>query len=217
MFCIRRDHRQGHDLRGLHARLFCDRHFLGLPGDLGRIQFLRNLDRGRGLCFLRQALLDIPQHGQAGFGIVEHVPWLAAPGLYGLHVVLDADNCIGHAIRFFLRQPAGAFTREHQCDQSPDPVDDLHRSRLVQHHQAGFDATNQRRNAVEPLRRRLRGDALPDRFLDAREIDDALAHHRFGDLLVIRGFLRRKIVIFVVFLARDDQPDKLLIETILNA
>ena len=49
-----------------------------------------------------QAMLDIAQYRQTGLGIIEHVPGLAATGLNRLHVVLNADNRVGQAIRFFL-------------------------------------------------------------------------------------------------------------------
>ena len=53
------------------------------------------------------SVLDIAQHGKAGFGVVEHVPRLAAAGLDRLHVVLDADDRVGKSVGFFLREPAG--------------------------------------------------------------------------------------------------------------
>ncbi len=132
-----------------------------------------------------QALLEIPQDGKTGLRIVEHVPGLAATGFHRLHVVLDADDGVCQPVGFFLRQPAGPAAAQCQRDQAADAIDDVHRPRLVEHHEAGLDAANQCGNAVEALCRAGRAETLAERLLDAREIDNAFPHHCFRDILVL--------------------------------
>ena len=121
-------------------------------------------------------------------------------------------------MRFFLREPAGTTTLERQGNQSADPVDDFHGAGLVQHQQPGLDAANQRRDTIEPLRVTSRCEALAERFLDSCEIDNALTHHRFGNLPVISVFLLRQLR-FVFALHRylgDDQVNLLLIKPVFD-
>ena len=163
--------------------------------DIQCFQFLRRL--GRLLrCRERrlpQPLFDVSQHGQARFGIVEHVPGFAAPGLDRFHVVLNADNGIGEPVGFPLCQPERSAGAEHRRHQVADPVHHFHGPRLVEHEQAGLDAVDQRRNIIESGRRCLRRNTLTDRFLDTRKVDNALAHDRLRHLaeflVVFRRFL----------------------------
>ena len=127
--------------------------------------------------FLFQALPYVTQNRQAGFRVVQHVPRIGAPGLHRLHVILETDDGVGEAVRFFLSKPRRPAALERQYDQFAYTLHHVHGARLVEHQQARPDAPHQRRYAVEALRRRPGGDALADRLLDSRQIDDALAHH----------------------------------------
>ena len=156
VLCIGRNDRQRHDIGRLHGlgigRCLCG---LGLRGDfLGR-QTHRLAQRLALRSLLREPLLDISQHRKARLGVIEHVPGLAAAGLHRFHVVLDADDRVGQAISLFLRQLFRAAALQYGRDQIADALDNLHRTRLVEHQQAGLDAANQRWNAVQPLRGRL--------------------------------------------------------------
>ncbi len=110
--------------------------------------------RMRLLCrMLRESMLNVAQYGEARLRVVEHVPGLGAPGLDRFHVVLDADDRVGEAIRIALTKVLRPAGLEHHDDKRADAVDDVHRARLVEHQQPGFDAADQRRDAVEALRR----------------------------------------------------------------
>ena len=190
-----------------------------LPGRLyvERLQLLCRHDRLIRFLEARfeHALLDISQYGETSLGIVEHVPRFAAASLHRFHVVLDADNGIGKTIGFFLRQANRTACTQHRGDQASDAIDDLHGTCLVQHEQAGFDAVDQHRNAVEPGGRRFRRDALANGFLDARQVNNALAHHRLRNLaeilIVLRRILRR------VSRGGQREADQLLLQPVFDS
>ncbi len=211
---ILRDNGQRHDFGRLrHCRRFLlDRVRLDLR--------LRQLLRGFGHLAggnLFEPLADIAQNRQAGFGVVQHVPGIGPAGFHRFHVVLDADDGIREPIGFLLREPGRSAALQRQHDQFADALHDVHGARLVQHQQAGPDAPHQRRHAVEALRRYLRRDTLTDGLLDPREVDDALAHDRLGDLLVIRRILRRHVGLGGCRrILRYRQPDELLVQPVLN-
>ena len=144
--------------------------------------------------FLLESLLDVAQYGQACLSIVQHVPGLAAAGFDRFHVVLDADNCVGQAIRFLIGELCRTAGFQSYGNQLADAIDHLHRARLAEHHQAGLDAPHQRRNVVQSLRRRTGRHALADRLLDARQVNNAFAHHGFGDLLIVSRFRSRQLL-----------------------
>ena len=188
---------------------------LGLDLFDGKLLCRRRRRRGVARRRLFHALFDVAQHGETGFGVIEHVPGLAAAGLHRLHVVFDADDGVGQSVRLLLRQHGGTACVQHGGDQAADAIDDLHGPCLVQHQEARLDAADQRRHVVEPGRWRLRSDALADRFLDARQVDDAFAHDRFRDFaeLVVRVGLLRRLVRFLHL----RQAKQLLFESILDS
>ena len=94
-------------------------------------------------------MFDVTQHGETSLGIVEHVPRFAAPGLHGLHVVLDTDDGVRKTIGFLLRENCGSARVEHGRHEIADPVHDLHRPRFVEHEKTGLDPVDQGRNVVE--------------------------------------------------------------------
>ena len=105
-----------------------------------------------------------------------------------------------------------------QRNQAADLFDNLHRTGFVEHHQTGFDTANQCRNTVESLRSALRYHALAESFLDSSEIDDALAHDRFGDLLIVGIVFFRTLGLLPIRpgLNRNNQFQQLLIEPVLD-
>ena len=106
---------------------------------------------------------------------------------------------------------------EHDRNEFANPIDHLHGARLAEHQETRLDAANERRNCIQALRRRLRCEALADGLLDARQIDDALAHDGFGHLTKISGFRLGHFGFAHRRLARHREPYQLLIETILDA
>ena len=168
--------------------------------------------------FLLESQPHVTQHGQARFRVIKHVPWFRAACLDGLHVVLDADDCIRQPVRFFLREPGRAAALQRKHNKLANTLHDFHGARLVQHHQAGFDAAHQRWHAVQSLGWRLRDETLSDRLLDTREVDDALAHDGFGDLLIVGRILRRHLRVNVgQRILRHGETNELLVEPVLDA
>ena len=95
------------------------------------------------------------QRLDAHLGVVEHVPGIGAAVLQGLHVVLDADDGIGHCAPGAARR-APAPRLDQLAHLRADRIHQLHRPALAEHQQAGGDAAQQLRHVVEPLRRRTR-------------------------------------------------------------
>ena len=203
---------------GSRPRLFCG-NLLGSDCIQFRLcHFHRLFDRYfPGLLGL-QPRFEIAQHAQTGFGVVQHVPGLTPAGFDCLHVILDADDGIGHAIRFFLSKPAWAAALQCQINKAADAIHNVHRTSLVQHHQPSLDTAYQCRNTVEPLRVAARCQALTDRLLDSRKIDDALAHHSFGYESVVGVLLFRQLLRLFTMngFFGDDQIDELLVKSILD-
>ena len=222
MLRIRCYNRQRNNFRSSHAlgfgcfrRLVCE--YLRLEfGHVRLPDLLRHRNR-LGFRLLLQPIFNITQDGEAGFGIVEHVPGLAAAGLNRLHVVLDADDRVRKPVSLSLGQLGRTTALQRQRHDLPDSIHDFHGASLAEHQQACLDASYERRHAVETLRRRLRSQALADCLLDAREVDDALAHDGLGDLLVF-GIVRQPgcLLGFGRF-RRYDEPFQLLVEPVFHA
>ena len=147
-----RHDRQRHDFGGLRRLRRTLRHCrLARRFDFERLDFLRRRS------FLRlfesdllQAILDIPQHSEAGLRIVKHVPGFAAACLHGLHVVLDTDDGVSQPIRFLLRENRRPTGIEHGRHEIANAIHDFLGSSLVEHEEAGLDSVDQRRDVVEP-------------------------------------------------------------------
>jgi hypothetical protein len=160
----------------------------------------------------RHIALGLRIHGrQRSLGVVEHVPGIGAPRLQRLHVVLDADDGIGQPVQG-LRCKTRAALLHHGPEMANDAPDTLHRSRLAQHHKARLDALHQVQPVVEPGGIKRAADVLRDVFLDAREIDHALA--QYGRLHVLEidvhcGFTWRAR-------ARQDHADQFVIKAVLH-
>ena len=77
----------------------------------------------------------------------------------------------------------------------------------------------ERRNAVDPVRRRLVRQALADRLLDARKVDDALAHDGFRHLAEVGGLGGRQGCSLVggTGVLRRRQAEQLLVQAVLDA
>ncbi len=94
-----------------------------------------------------------------------------------------------------------------------DPIDHFDGARLAEHQQASLQPTHQLLPAVEARRIERAAHVLGDRFLDAREIEDALAQHsglhllEFGVLAGLGGLLR----------LRADQADETGVELVLDS
>ena len=99
-----------------------------------------------------------------------------------------------------------------------DGIHQLDRSHLAQHQQAGGDAAQQLRNVVETLRRKIPGllHRNRHRLLDAREIDDAFAQHRFADLAKFEVLLRRRFGRGGAARGRQNQAHELIVEAVLD-
>ena len=81
-----------------------------------------------------------------------------------------------------MRPEPGCSMRFHM---PADGFDDFHRAHLAEHQQARGNASQELRNCIESLPFAGLGHSERNRVLDAREVDDALAHHRLGHLAVI--------------------------------
>ena len=194
MVRILRDNRERHDRGRLHLRTIQgslrNRALAGVFY-IERLELLRRRNLFRFLELRKlHSLLDVTKHGKARLRIVEHVPRLATASFDRFHVVLDAYNRISKPIGFLLRQLRRTAVIQYCCDKSTYAIDNLHGASLVEHEQAGFDTTDQRRKTVEPARRRCRGKTLTDGFLDACKINYALTHDGLGDLTELLGVFR---------------------------
>jgi hypothetical protein len=128
---------------------------------------------------IRHILIERPD---AHLGVVEHVPRVGAAVLQRLHVVLDADDGVGHPLQ--THRIRRRRTRLDQAsDLRPDRIHQFDRAALAQHQQTGGDAAQQLRYVIQALRRKfarlLYRDG--DGFLDTRQIDDAFAQHCLAD------------------------------------
>ena len=121
------------------------------------------------------------ERDEAALGVVEHVPGVAAAGLQRLHVVLDADDRIRQPVDVLVIAREAARAQQRR-DVIADAAHDLHRAVAAQQQQARSDAACERRRGVEAGLVAGRFERVAEQFLDAREIDDALAQHRLGDL-----------------------------------
>ena len=154
---------------------------------------------------------------EAGFGVVQHVPRIGAPVLQRLHVVLDADDGIGHSLQADRIRRRRARLDEH-ADLLADGVHQLHRPALAEHQQSGGYAAQQLRHIVESLRREFVGFLYRgrNRFLDARQVDDAFAQHRLADLPEFLVLIARNIRGGIGRLDGQDQPYQLIVKAVLH-
>jgi hypothetical protein len=75
----------------------------------------------------------------AHLGVVEHVPGIVAAALQSLHVILDADDRVGHPFQADgVRR--GCARLDELAHLRADRIHQFHRSALAQHQQAGGDA-----------------------------------------------------------------------------
>ena len=186
----------------------CVRHNRGCTGpyqryrlrDFGQMQHHRQWRGGQG--------------PQTGLGIIKHVIRIGTTGLERLHVVLDAHHGIGEAVK-----PLGSQRR--RCQQYA-----LHFHRQCGHHITGTltvehpeGRTNTPRQFIHDggrYRHLLRHDTN-HRFLDTREVDDALAQHRglhavlFGIVSIMAG------IALLILDARGYQTNECLFQPILNS
>ncbi len=153
---------------------------------------------------------------QADARIVEHVPGIAAPGLQCLDVVLEADDGIGQTIEIVRRECQAAAGLHHAPEVLRDVLDDVDRSRLAEHQQAGLDAAHELRPTIEARGIERAADVLRNVFLDARQIHHALAQHRALNLVEI--LILRVALAFAIggLFSRQDQTDQLVVQVILD-
>ena len=153
----------------------------------------------------------------ADLGVVEHVPRIVAAALQSLHVVFDADDGIGHALQTqrIRRRRAGFHQR---ADVRADGIHQLHGPALAEHQQSRGDPAQQLRHVVESLRRIVPGLVHGGRYgiLDARQIDDAFAQHRFAHQAELGVLVGGRIGLFVAALCGQDQAHQLIVEAVLD-
>jgi len=159
---------------------------------------------------------DMRERIQADARIVEHVPGIAAPGLQCLDVVLEADDGIGQTIEIVRRQCQAATGLHHAPEVLRDVLDDVDRSCLAEHQQAGLDAAHELRPTIEARGIERAADVLRNVFLDARQIHHALAQHRALNLVEI--LILRVALAFAIggLFSRQDQTDQLVVQVILD-
>jgi len=149
---------------------------------------------------------------EAALGVVQHVPGVAAARLQRLHVVLDADDRVCEAVNVLVvaREAARA---EERSDVIADAAHHLHRAVATEQQEARGDAARKRGCRIEAGRFRSRLERLAEQLLDAREVHDALAKHRLGDLpevgVGLRARRRRA--------RRHDEAHERVVEAILDA
>ena len=159
----------------------------------------------------------VRQRLDAHLRVVEHVPRIIAPALQRFHVVLDADDGIGHPF-----QADGIGRGRTGFDQlahlGADRVHQFHRPALAEHQETGGDAAQQLRHVVQTLRRRIARLLHGDRhgFLDARHIDDALAQHRLAHQFEFQVLIRRQFSERGIGSRGQDQAHQLIVETVLD-
>ena len=208
-----------------------------LPGHHRRLSVIRLVNvRGRGFlglleldrtCVIRclhhrlePGAFEGSQRPEASLRVVEHVPGVPPPILHRLHVVLDAHNGIGETVQpgMWERALPGLQT---VANDSPDPLHDLHGAALAQHQEPGGDAPELLRDGVHRMRFLGFLQGLDDCFLHPRQVHDALADDRRGDLaevdvalVVADGFLRR--VLEPGLPGRRDEIHEFLVEPVLH-
>ena len=150
---------------------------------------------------------------QTGLGVIEHVFRVGTAGLERLHVVLDAHHRIGEAV-----EPLGSERRggeqdvvyfHRQCRH------DIAGALTVEHPEGRTDTPRQFIHGGGGHRHLLR-HGTGHRFLDTRQIDDALAQHR-GLHAVLFSIV--PIMAGIAFLVLDpwgNQADERLVEPILH-
>ena len=111
----------------------------------------------------------------------EHEIRIGSAGLQHLHVVLDRDDRIRHAVQSLRIECAGARTHDAR-ERAADALHRLDGTVPAQHQQPGGDAAHQLRHLVQSLRLGRRRERMRDRLLDARHVHDALAQHGVLDL-----------------------------------
>ena len=116
-----------------------------------------------------------------------------------------ADRCT-QSLRDRLPGPSSAR------DVFADAPHHFHRAIAAEQQQSRGDAARERRRGVEARLVGGRVERLAEQFLDAREVDDALAQHRLGDLAEFRIGLaaRRRRA------RRHDEPDERVVEPVLD-
>ena len=186
------------------------------PGGVARLRGLRRRSRGAAAAARRAAGAAARmriERDQAALGVVQHVPGIAAPGLQRLHVVLDADDGVREAVDVLVvaRQDARA---QQRGDVVADAPHHFHRAIAAEQQEARGDAAGERGCRIEAgLLVAGRVERVAQQLLDAREVHDALAQHRLGDLAEIRVGLRARRG----RARRHDEPHEGVVEAVLDA
>src|SRR5690606_28999614 len=140
------------------------------------------------------------------------VPGIAASRLQRFHEVLEADDRIRQTLEEGHRNAATAGL--HDAPQlNGDGCEDCYRAGLAEHQQTGIDSADELLPAIEPRGLQHSADVLRNGFLDAREIQDALAQYCALNLLEVRIsalFGRARC-------AGQDHSDEPVVEAILHA
>ena len=154
------------------------------------------------------------QGPQTGLGIIKHVIRVGTAGLERLHVVLDAHHGIGEAVEPLCRKRRGF--QQHAMHFYGQCRHHIPGTLTVEHPEGGTNTPRQLIHGGGGHRHLLR-HGTGYRFLDTRQVDDALAQHS-GLHAMLLGIMPIMAGIALLILeARGYQTDECLIEPILNA